>query len=236
MLNKVERTHKSPINDGKAISWLIRALVSSLIILGMAIGFAKILAHNEADEAAWTQAVGAVFAIVSGFGATLYQLDRQKSENQQAEIAAGQAAFRLAFEAFEAVTDRLEAALTPPEQAKNLALRGARSRELVGAMREFNTGRLPNAILPDFIRLRSLVAAINARLTEVYDSEESVEHGGRGRNKLERYNRLESAVKTRAEAENVYKALRAVAVENFAADDLKLTETKYLLAYKKTAN
>ena len=176
--------------------WGLGLLVTGATILVGAVGVGYLLpGDSDSEHAAWAQAVGAVFAIVAGFVVTLYQLSQQKADEREAEIAAGKAAFRVAHNAFETVRDRLNAALTPPDQEKELALRGARADEMVHAMREFDMIRLPVSLLPDFVVLRSVVAAINARLHEVYRSEEKVRRGGDGISRDERHNRLASAVK-----------------------------------------
>ena len=139
----------------------------------------------------------------------------------------------LAHDAFEAVTDRLEAALTQSGNAKRYALRGSQTSELVGAMREFETGRLPSSVLADFIRLRSHVAAINHRLGEVYESEERLHGTDKEMKRAERYGCLASAVRTREDASRIYESLKGMAIAKYAAENLVLNTPPAIAGYSK---
>lgn len=222
------------------IWWLFLFVAGSAVILIMAIKVGNCLARiygdgkAAADLSGWVQAVGAVFAIVAGFTATAWQLSRQRNDALAAEAASGQAALLLAHDALDAVSERLDAVLTPDLQLKDLGLRGARTNELVEAMREFDLARAPSTMLPDFVRLRSHVAAVNARIGEIYKSEASG-YTGKVRKRSERNNRLESAVNKRNESLAYYENLQSIASRNYKAKAIPLTEYRRITDYRLNA-
>lgn len=219
----------------RLFAWLITIIAISGVILAVAIAAAGYLVCRfGGDQSGWAQAIGAVLAIVTGFAATLYQLRSQKADALALEAASGRAAYLLAHDALEAVTDRLEAALTPRGNSKVYALRGGRTSELVGAMREFETSRLPSAVLADFIRLRSRIAAINQRLTEVYDSEDQLRGAEKESKRANRHERLASVVAVRGEALTIFVTLESTATANYGADALPLNAAPLVEAYQKS--
>jgi hypothetical protein len=220
-------------NFARLIGWVAAIGAISFVILAISLAASFCLArYLSADLSGWAQAVGAVLAIVAGFATTLYQLGRQKSESVALEAASGRAAYLLAHDAFESVTDRLEAALTPRSDSKKYVLRGARTSEMVGAMREFETSRLPSGVLVDFIRLRSHVAAINQRLSEVYDSEDALQGQPYEEKRSQRAQRLASAVAARGEALVLYRNLRTTACERYGAERLPLGPAPLVNSYQ----
>lgn len=127
-----------------------------------------------AELSGWVQATGAVIAIVTGFYGVLYQVDHQRREHAETRAEIGRAAHALAAEAFDLVTDRLASALNPDKSSSLYELRGFRTTEMVAAMREFDAGALPTALIAPFATLRSSVFAINSRITELYDKEKEL--------------------------------------------------------------
>jgi hypothetical protein len=203
----------------RLVGWVAAILLVAGTVLALSVVAAGwISGAFGGDQSSWAQAVGAILAIVTGFATTIYQLGRQKADALALEAASGRAAYLLANDAFEAVTDRLEAALTPRSNSKVYALRGGRTSEMVGAMREFDTSRLPSSVLADFIRLRSHVAAINQRLSEVYDSEDKLRGTAKESKRGERHVRLASVVAVRGDALTLFEALRTIAVRKYKAE------------------
>jgi hypothetical protein len=197
----------------RAALWLGTILLTSAIIFGVSVATARYIGHylEEDDLAGWAQAVGTVLAIVTGFASTLYQVGRQKRDQIEVQNATGRAAYLLSYDALETVSDRLEAALTPPDKSKALALRGDRTTEMVTAMRQFDTSRLPVALVADFVRLRSHVFAINQRISEVYEEEEKLQGAAKQRLRKQRSTRLASAVMVRGGALTLFRSLERVA-------------------------
>ncbi|TCQ02467.1 hypothetical protein [Sphingomonas sp. PP-CC-3A-396] len=148
----------------------------------------------------WAQAIGSVLAILAGFAGVLYQVGQSKADAKEQRDERGRAAHLLAYDAFETVTERLQAMLKASRAYPTHRLRGERTNEMIAAMREIDTSTLPPIMLADFIRLRSRVFAINQRITEIYKSEEKTSNGNSGRNKGERRKRLNSAVQVWKEA------------------------------------
>ncbi|MBJ7441940.1 MAG: hypothetical protein JHD35_23385 [Sphingopyxis sp.] len=218
----------------RLLAWLMAIIAISVAILAAAIAAAGYLTCRlGGDQSGWAQAIGAVLAIVTGFATTLYQLRSQKADALALEAASGRAAYLLAHDAFEAVTDRLEAALTPRNNSKIYALRGGRTSELVGAMREFETSRLPSAVLADFIRLRSRIAAINQRLTEVYDSEDRLRGAAKENKRAERHERLASVVAVRGEAVTIFSSLESTATSTYGGLVLTMNASPLVQSYNK---
>ena len=183
------------------------------------------------DLSAWVQAVGAILAILSGFATMALQTEaqRQLDENEMGQIA--RAAHVLAFEARQTVSDRLNSALTPSGPGKLYALHGDRTTEIVNAMREFDTGRLPGDILLPFIRLRSHVYATNCRITEIFESEEEGPTGKREKTKAGRKGRLKSCVRVRHDALPLFKEIEDIAVARFASHTKTVQTGIYLSGY-----
>ncbi|MEH7876610.1 hypothetical protein V7799_02540 [Rhizobium laguerreae] len=192
-----------------AIAFLTAILGATAAILGLSILAAQTLASgSEGDIAAWVQAVGAILAIVAGFATLAIQTVLQRKASDEERQAIVEAACLLAFDALETVSDRLENALT--DEPKLLSLQGNRTTEMVSAMREFDTSRLPATLLSDFIRVRTHVYAINEKITEVYDSEEK-RPGRKTREKSERRVRFVSTARARSYAIKLFNQLQTSA-------------------------
>ncbi len=185
------------------VSYLIAAGIKALDLSG----------SQPFSDSGWAQAVGTVFAIVAGFATVFYQVQRQKADIREQQKEAGRAAFLLAFDALDTVSDRLNAALTFAKNKSTHRLRGNRTTEMVTAMREFEISRIPASMLADFIRLRSRIYAINERITEIYMSQESMPADWtRQERELERHRQLYSAVQVRRDAVTLYGQLMNTAV------------------------
>ncbi|ASP21468.1 hypothetical protein ANTHELSMS3_02813 [Antarctobacter heliothermus] len=188
------------------VIFIILSFLSLMIVLGASFAGAYCLeAMFGGDLTAWVQSLGAILAIVSGFAAAIWQVRAQRVETQAERSAVARAAHILAYEALETASDRLEAALIPRKSGKVMSLQGDRTTEMVLAMREFDTMKLPADLLPLFVRLRSHVFAINERISEVYSSEERNEE-----RKTERENRLKSAVRVRTDATLLFETLQSM--------------------------
>lgn len=202
---------------GKAVrgaAWVLGPVVVAGIVLAISYAIAGWLnADNGAkriivSDAGWTQAVGAVIAIVAGFAGVLFQVHRQRADALEQQNEAGRAAHLLAFDALDTVSERLNAALLDDHDKKSHRLRGERTNEMVAAMRQFEISRIPPVMLADFIRLRSRVYAINARITELYTAEgKRTEGWERQELEVQRHNLLASAVEVRREAVGLYEGL-----------------------------
>lgn len=209
----------------------------TLGILALSILIAQLLhCWFRGELAAWVQAVGAILAIVTGFATAAFQARSQ----EQAAIAGrndlARAAHTLAFEALETISERLEAALTPSNSSKRYALRGDRTTEMISAMREFYTVRLPTDMVSDFIQLRSHVYAINQRISEIYGSEEHGALKKRRDAKAKRNERLESSVRVRSQALDIFQRLQILAVERYGVEAKSVSSGGFLTSYDPHAS
>lgn len=196
-----------------ALKTIIVILGVTLVILALSILAAKIfVCWLGGDVAAWVQAVGAVIAIVAGFATAAAQTRALQHQTDYEKSALVRAACSISFEALETVSDRLEAALTPSSHRKIMSLQGDRTTEMILAMREFDTTKLPASLLSDFIRLRSHIFAINERISEVYNSEETSSGEGK-RDTSERPERLKSALRVYTNAIKLFDHIQLVATE-----------------------
>ena len=105
---------------------------------------------------------------------------------------------------------------------------------MVRAMCEFDTTRLPIEMLPAFIRLRSHVFAINARITELYADEATGRPDEQRAAKARRYASLASAVRVREEAIGHFRSLEVLARE-FGAAELPIGQRDFIAAYQPGA-
>lgn len=213
----------------KALTLIIG--VSSLILVASVIVGQILQFVFQGDMSGWVQAVGAILAIVSGFATAAYQTYIQQRDLDDERRAFARAAHMLAFEALETISERLNTALTPKGSKVRYALRGNRTTEMVSAMREFDTARLPIELLPDFIQLRSHVFAINERISELYAKKERGTVIQKCAAKAKRHSDLASAVRVRQDALDVFKKLQDAAVSKFGALPKCVTDRNYLSNY-----
>jgi hypothetical protein len=171
---------------------VLKIIVRVLLVMPVSTSPSIVLAQVHAQASSshstvtdWLQAIGSILAITAGFAVAAWQFERQNSAEKEKEAAVVRAANTLAWEALSTVGERFENALTSERPKKRRQLQGHRTTEMVLALREFNSTRLPGELLSDLIRLRSYVHAINERITEVYASEEPDTGDGR-RHKLRR--------------------------------------------------
>lgn len=123
--------------------------------------------------AAWVQAVGSVLAILAAIVVANLQIEHARKEAQRATSDLALAAVSLASRTLTQVADRLAAAARPQAgKSMGLALREHRTTELVETLRQINIGDLPPVMVVAFSTLRSRLYAVNARITEIYDSEQ----------------------------------------------------------------
>ncbi len=197
------------------IRWILSSIVAMVAILAISIFAARWMAAKPEDVPSWVQAVGAVVTIVSGAAFALWQ--QRHSANQKAldMIAAAEAAHSLAFEAFATIGNRLEVALAPQKPSTAYNLGGLRTTEMVDAMREVDTARIPTPLLADFIKLRSQIYAMNARITLLYAREDVINEMTALYARQRRRRKLASAVRTYGDAAAILQSFQIEANRTF---------------------
>lgn len=223
-----ERPHKSEWPIWKLIGGSALAIIAVFMISG---GIAYHVSATPSDEAGWVQAIGSIIAIVSAVAIALWQHGRTGDARHAENVEAAQAAHRLAYEALETISDRLEVALAPAKPIKDHALRGYRTSEMVTAMREVDTGRVPTTMLPDFIKLRSQVFAINSRISELYERENQGNVLAAQYAVDNRYAKLGSAVRVLSDARATFAALEAAA-EDFGVSAMSFDPRYHVQNYQ----
>jgi hypothetical protein len=194
-------------------------VVAVIVIAGTTAAIAHCLGADGSQIAAWVQAVGSIAAVTAAFFVASNQSKDQAQKDERDRRAIAYAAYQLAFQAFDLVGDRLDAAIHPSEKIERYLLRGSRTTEMVLAMREFDTQRLPPQLLADFILLRSQIYATNARISDVY-AEEERDGAQRPPNRADN---LGSARKVYREARLSFERLAATATGEFGANMQALT-------------
>ena len=193
-------------------------------ILLFSIWLAHRLAAGPGEVTGWVQGIGSIFAIVAGFGVAAYQVQKQREDVREETRERAQAAHKLAFQAYRLIGERLDTALAPKDRTSasggRYDLKGYRATEMVAAMREFDTGRLPTPLIESFVELRTRVFAINERIAQLYSREDSQSPADRAAAKALRYGKLESSVRVYAKAGEIYAALDRAAGEHFAIASL----------------
>lgn len=161
--------------------------------------------------AAWVQAVFAVAAIVAsaGFFEAQRQADQKRDRDKARDIA--QTAGEMAVYAMDLAAARLNASLESIKGKTLFELRGHQTTEMVQAMRELDLSQLDPKVVKHFAYIRAGIYAVNARITDVFETEKS-----RPSLKRRRRERLKSAgrvlKKTRGHLEDYHLALGADAV------------------------
>lgn len=123
--------------------------------------------------AAWIQAVGSVLAILAAIAVANRQMEQARLDASRAKADLALAAVSLASKSLEQVADRLTAAArVGAGKSLGLALREHRTTELVETLRQVSIGDLPPSLVLTFSTLRSRLYAVNARITEIYNSEQ----------------------------------------------------------------
>lgn len=131
--------------------------------------------------AGWAQAFGAVVAILAGFVVVWWQIETARRAASQAREEAVAAAVVLATKALELVAERLVVAAYPKQPGSNLTLRVFRTSEMIDVLREFGISQIPASMVVDFATTRSCLYAVNARITEFYETK-----GAAGETRLSR--------------------------------------------------
>jgi hypothetical protein len=209
--SRFENKQREVPRNNSIPTWIGAVLGSIILVLAVSFWTAKILARDPSEMAGWVQAIGAIVTIVTGVGIALWQQDHSASEKRASAREAAGAAHSLAFEALEIISERLEVALAPPKDPSFYALRGLRTTEMVTAMREVDTSRVPTNFLADFIKLRSQVYALNQRISELYDLENDPSTMVVELARQQRYEELASAVRTHRDAVSVFGSLQDIA-------------------------
>lgn len=128
---------------------------------------------RDQTSAAWVQAIGSILAILGGFAVANLQLRHAAAQARRQQAERARAMTSLVHKTLELVADRLTVAGRPfSKRIYGMALRQHRTSELVEALRQINAGDLPPEVVVPFSTLRSNLYAVNARITEIYRSEE----------------------------------------------------------------
>ncbi|MBO9623173.1 MAG: hypothetical protein J7500_10725 [Sphingomonas sp.] len=161
--------------DGFTVRWTIAITLSLLASVAIMVAAAK---HDHEGiwgetTAAWLQAVGSILAILFGIAMANAEARRAGADARTEKIEDARAAIALAHKTLELVADRLMVACDPATEAMHgMALREHRTNELVEGLRQISVGDLPPEIVVPFSSIRSNLHAVNARITEIYESEE----------------------------------------------------------------
>lgn len=206
-------------------TWL-RAIALAALILTLSVALAIPLNAWCASLAGWVQGIGTVAAIVAGFAGVQLQVRQQEKDKLRADRVLGQAAYMLAFESFYLITDRLNGALSPGQKGRVYELRGYRTTEMVNAMRETEAARFPTCIIVDFSQLRSLVFAINCRISDLYAAEDDDPSLASFR-----YGKLKGAVSAHKLARETFERLTITSARELQAEKKTLLTPYSILNY-----
>lgn len=161
--------------DGSTVRWTIAISLSLLASVVIMVAAAR---HDSEGiwgqtTAAWLQAVGSILAILIALAVANSEIRQAGADARLQKCEEARAAVSLAHKTLELVADRLMVAADPLTEASHgMALREHRTTELIDALRQISVGDLPAEIVVPFSSLRSNLHAVNARITEIYESEE----------------------------------------------------------------
>lgn len=161
--------------DGSTVRWTIAISLSLLASVVIMVAAAK---HDSEGvwgqtTAAWLQAVGSILAILIALAVANSEVRQASADARLDKCEEARAAVSLAHKTLELVADRLMVAADPITEASHgMALREHRTTELIDALRQISVGDLPAEIVVPFSSIRSNLHAVNARITEIYESEE----------------------------------------------------------------
>jgi hypothetical protein len=161
--------------DGSTMRWTIAISLSLLVSVVIMVAAAK---HDSEGiwgqtTAAWLQAVGSILAILIALAVASSETRQASTDARLEKCDEARAAIALAHKTLELVAERLMVACDPANEASHgMALREHRTNELIEAMRQISVGDLPPEVVVPFSSIRSNLHAVNARITEIYDSED----------------------------------------------------------------
>lgn len=177
----------------------VGSILGCALSFGFVLGFGATHGFWSEETAAWVQAVGSIAAIIAT--ALIFHFEQEgrvaeatrdakerSAAAKQERYERARTAGELALNATNLVAARLEASLASINGSTLYALRGHRTTEMVQAMRELQIDSVPSDVMERFAYIRSGIYAVNARITDVFDSEKN-KKGLRER----RYERLKSA-------------------------------------------
>ena len=229
-------------NVGLILRAGVAILAAFAAILLLSIWLAHLLAAGPGEVVGWVQAIGSIFAVVAGFGVAAYQVQKQREDVREETRERAQAAHNLAFQAYRLIGERLATALSPKRDAAapssgsgQFDLKGFRATEMVAAMREFDTGRLPTPLIEGFVELRTRVFAINERISQLYDREDAQAPDERAAAKARRHGKLESSVRVYARAGEIYAGLDQTAKDHFGIASLTCDVPAAIAGYSLAA-
>lgn len=125
------------------------------------------------DAASWIQAIGGVLAIIAGFIGLAIQRAHAERDEHAAKVRAVYACSTVVRRTLEQVGDRLLVASEPHSKRRHgMALREYRTTEMVSALRELKLIDAQLDVLSPLAALRADLYAVNARITDIYKSEE----------------------------------------------------------------
>jgi hypothetical protein len=157
------------------LRWTIAMSLSLLVSVAIVVAAAM---HDQDGvwghtTAAWLQAVGSILAILIALAVANSQLRQAAADLRLEKCDGARAAISLVHKTLELVAERLMVACDPANEASHgMALREHRTTELIDALRQISVGELPPEIVVPFSSIRSNLHAVNARVTEIYESEE----------------------------------------------------------------
>lgn len=209
------------------------AIVFALLSAAIAFSyyFSARLAADNGQVAAWVQAVGSVIAIVIAIIIALFQHDQAQIVILEHERDGAKATYELARESLIMVGDRLNAALEPHKPRSSHALRGFRTTEMVAAMRELEASKIPSDLVVDFVRIRTGVFAINARIKELYDREVNEDGDIANLHRTMRYEKLRSAVVIYRQCEVTLIEMMQKMKDKYGGDDKELDKFHSVAGY-----
>jgi len=220
--------------------WVGVGLIAMAGVVLASVGLGHLFAGGNGQVTDWVQALGATISIFLAVWIALWQHSRAERAQRDADAAAEQAAhkaektsaeaaYSMVYEVLEIVGDRLNVALG--KSTAEYGLRALRTTEMVEAMREFDTRRVPIAILTDFVKIRSRAYAINARVTELYRREDRSKGAARRAYEDKRNDKLASAVATHGWAMNAVRRLEATIVDQWEISAVPFTPRPNIESY-----
>ncbi|HVJ01109.1 MAG TPA: hypothetical protein VM662_02945 [Sphingomonas sp.] len=161
--------------DVFTVRWAVAITLSLLVSVAIMVAAAKHDVNGIWGDttAAWLQAVGSILAILFGIAMANSEARMAGAHARLEKCEDAQAAIALAHKTLELVADRLMVACDPATEASHgMALREHRTNEMIEGLRQISVGDLPPEIVVPFASIRSNLHAVNARVTEIYESEE----------------------------------------------------------------
>ena len=137
-------------------------IIGFLLSLGLSYCFGGSLSS-------WFQAIGTIFAVISGFVLAVRQTSIQQKQDEKRVTMLAETTYLLTLDAFDLVCNRLQNKIKPEREGLR-KLQKPRTEEMIQIMKDFQIVHVPTKMLRYFIQIRVQLTAMNKGIDTYSDT------------------------------------------------------------------